>query len=133
MRMNQTKMAVALVVVCGVAGLGVAFMRSPSSPSAAQSAAQSAEVAGFRAAMTANFAEHCFQAARASSPAGVADAKLHRFCDCTATRVNAALTDKEVTVLAEQERKGLTGAPALLMDKAKPIAAACRGEAGLTG
>ncbi|MEE3627453.1 hypothetical protein UCD39_26345 [Nitrospirillum sp. BR 11752] len=127
--MNKTKMAVALVVVCGVAGLGVAFMRSPSS----LSVAQSAEVAGFRAAMTANFAEHCFQAARASSPAGVADAKLHRFCDCTASRVNAALTDKEVTVLAEQERKGLTGAPALLMDKAKPIAAACRGEAGLTG
>ncbi|MEA1673569.1 hypothetical protein [Nitrospirillum sp. BR 11163] len=118
-------MTAAIVAVCGAVGFGVAFMRSSSQPSS--------EVADFRATMTANFAAQCFQAARTSSPAEVADAKLHSFCNCTATRVNTALSDADVKVLAEQERKGVTAPPALLMDKAKPIAAICRSEAGLAG
>ncbi|MDG3442705.1 hypothetical protein [Nitrospirillum amazonense] len=125
MPMNKTWVTAAIVAVCGAAGFGVAVMRvSPQPPS---------EVAEFRATMAANFAAQCFQAARTSSPAGVADAKLHSFCDCTATRVNTALSDADVQTLAEQERKGVTAPPALLMDKAKPIAAACRAEAGLAG
>ncbi|MEA1649079.1 hypothetical protein UAJ10_08605 [Nitrospirillum sp. BR 11164] len=125
--MNKTWMTAAIVAVCGAAGFGVAFMRSSSQPS------PSSEVADFRATMSANFAAQCFQAARSSSPAEVTDAKLHSFCDCTATRVNTALTDADVQALAEQERRGVTAPPALLMDKAKPIAATCRTEAGLAG
>ncbi|EGY00824.1 hypothetical protein AZA_89196 [Nitrospirillum viridazoti Y2] len=125
MPMNRTWMTAAIVALCGAVGFGVAFMRSSSQPSS--------EVAEFRATMAANFAAQCFKAARSSSPADVTDAKLHSFCDCTATRVNKALSDADVTVLAEQERKGVTAPPALLMDKAKPIAAICRSEAGLAG
>jgi hypothetical protein len=133
--MNRTWMTAALVVVCGAVGFGVAFMRSSSQPApqGTSPGAASSVVAEFRATMSANFAAQCFQAARTSSPAEVADAKLHSFCDCTATRVNTALTDADVQTLAEQERKGVTTPPALLMDKAKPIAATCRSEAGLTG
>ncbi|TWB13075.1 hypothetical protein FBZ89_12142 [Nitrospirillum amazonense] len=127
MPMSKTWITAAIVAVCGAAGFGVAFMRSSSQPS------PSSDVADFRAAMSANFAAQCFQAARSSSPAEVTNAKLRSFCDCTATRVNTALSDADVKVLAEQERKGVTAPPALLMDKAKPIAAICRKEAGLTG
>lgn len=115
-------MTVALVVGCGAIGFGFAFMR-----------AAQPDVASVRTTLSANFSAQCFKTARAASPANVADAKLQGFCGCTATRLNAALTDDDVKWLAEQERQGVTTPPALLMDKARPIAATCRAEAGLAG
>lgn len=118
----KTWMIIALVAACGAGGFGFAFMRKAHP-----------DVAAIRVTLSANFSAQCFKSARATAPAGVADDTLRGFCGCTASRLNTALTDDDVEWLAEQERLGVTAPPALLMDKARPIAATCRAEAGLAG
>ncbi|MDE1150674.1 MAG: hypothetical protein PW843_29340 [Azospirillaceae bacterium] len=91
------------------------------------------DVAAVRKTMGESMTAQCVKTARGSAAGRLSDDQIQGFCSCTATRLNAALSDAEINSIADQERHGVTVMPPEVASKIQPITAACRADAKIPG
>ncbi|TWB13082.1 hypothetical protein FBZ89_12149 [Nitrospirillum amazonense] len=107
------------IIAGGVIGFGYTLIKS-SHP----------DVATLRKNITGGMMEQCAKAARAAP--GISEPQVQAYCGCTATKLDAAMSDDEVKHLVDLENQGQTGMPPELAPKLDLISNTCRKEAQIS-